>query len=56
MKHICRFDFKDKEIYFDTENKFSGNDYLLECLVDDFINVPTENQDLYFYVNYGDGV
>jgi hypothetical protein len=56
LKHICRFDFKDKKIYFDIENKFSGNDYLLECLVDDFIYVPTQNQNLYFYVNYEDGV
>jgi len=47
---------EDEEIYFDEENELSGNDQLLECLVDDFPYIPSQDQDPYFYVNDGDDV
>ena len=50
------FDFKDKDICFDDENELNGNNQLLEYLIDDFLYIPPQNQDPYFYINDGDDV
>jgi len=47
---------EDEETCFDEENELGGNDQLLECLVDDFLYIPPQDQDPYFYVNDGDDV
>ena len=47
---------EDEDICFDDENELGGNDELLECLVDDFLSIPPQDQDPYFYVNNGDDV
>jgi len=47
---------EDEDICFDDENELGGNDELLECLVDDFLYIPPQDQDPYFYVNNGDNV
>jgi len=47
---------EDEDIRFDDENELGGNDELLECLVDDFLYIPPQDQDPYFYVNNGDNV
>jgi hypothetical protein len=47
---------EDEETCFDDENKLGGNDQLLECLVDDFPYIPSQDQDPSFYVNDGNDV
>jgi hypothetical protein len=47
---------EDEDICFDDEHELGGNDELLECLVDDFLYIPPQDQDPYFYVNNGDDV
>jgi hypothetical protein len=33
----------DEHIHFDNEDELSGNVYLLECLIDDFSNIPLQD-------------
>jgi len=42
---------EDEDINFNGKDELSENDHLLECLVDDFLYIPVEDQDLYFYFN-----
>ena len=54
--HLSTLTLQDEDICFDNENELSGNDKLLECLVDDFHYISSQDQDPYFYVNDGDDV
>lgn len=44
---------EDKEIHFDDDDEFSRNDYLLKCIIDDFLNISPQGK--YPYLNVDDG-
>lgn len=46
----------DKKIHFDDKDKLSGNNHLLKNPVDEFLYMPSLDQNLYFYVNNRDNV
>ena len=48
---LSTLNLDDEETCVNEENELGGNDQLLECLVDDFLYVPQQDQDPYFYIN-----
>ena len=50
---LSTLNLDDEETCFNAkpENELGGNDQLLECLVDDFPYIPSQEQDPYFYIN-----
>ena len=48
---LSTLNLDDEETCFNEENEHGGNDQLLECLIDDFLYIPPQDQDPYFYIN-----
>lgn len=54
--HLSTLTLNDKEIHFDDKDKLSGNNHLLKNSVDEFLYMPSLDQNFYFYVNNRDNV
>jgi hypothetical protein len=50
MERIYVGDYWGTFVYFNGKDEHNGNDHLLECLVDNFFYISTQDQDPYIYV------